>query len=95
MSARPLRRIVAGLRRRRWRPTGMAATVVAAVPVGIIVVILLVGQLAATSADGRLHVYALDVGQGDAIMVVTPNGHQLLVDGGADSERLPWPPSAR
>ena len=86
MSARPLRRIVAGLRRRRWRPTGMAATVVAAVPVGIIVVILLVGQLAATSADGRLHVYALDVGQGDAIMVVTPNGHQLLVDGGADSE---------
>ena len=86
MSARPLRRIVAGLRRRRWRPTGMAATVVAAVPVGIIVVILLVGQLAATSADGRLHVYALDVGQGDAIMVVTPDGHQLLVDGGADSE---------
>ena len=86
MSARPLRRIVAGLRRRRWRPTGMAATVVAAVPVGIIVVVLLVGQLAATSADGRLHVYALDVGQGDAIMVVTPNGHQLLVDGGADSE---------
>ena len=86
MSARPLRRIVAGLRRRRWRPTGMAATVVAAVPVGIIVVVLLVGQLAATSADGRLHVYALDVGQGDAIMVVTPDGHQLLVDGGADSE---------
>ena len=86
MSARPLRRIVAGLRRRRWRPTGMAATVVAAVPVGIIVVVLLVGQLAATSADGRLHVYALDAGQGDAILVVTPDGHQLLVDGGADAE---------
>lgn len=32
--------------------------------------------------DGRLHVFALDVGQGDAIYVVTPNGRRLLMDGG-------------
>jgi competence protein ComEC len=32
--------------------------------------------------DGRLHVYALDIGQGDAIFVVTPNGRRMLVDGG-------------
>lgn len=33
-------------------------------------------------ADGRLHVAFLDVGQGDAIFIRTPNGRQLLVDGG-------------
>ena len=38
------------------------------------------GLFAAT--DGRLHVYFLDVGQGDAIFVKTPNGRQALIDGG-------------
>jgi len=32
--------------------------------------------------DGRLHVHFLDVGQGDAILVETPSGRQVLVDGG-------------
>lgn len=32
--------------------------------------------------DGRLHVFFLDVGQGDAIFVRTPSGRQMLVDGG-------------
>ena len=32
--------------------------------------------------DGLLHLYALDVGQGDALLVVTPNGRRMLVDGG-------------
>ncbi len=34
--------------------------------------------------DGRLHLYALDVGQGDALLIVTPDGKQVLVDGGPD-----------
>jgi competence protein ComEC len=38
--------------------------------------------------DGRLHVYFLDVGQGDGIFVQTPSGRQLLIDGGATRERL-------
>ena len=38
--------------------------------------------------DGRLHVAFLDVGQGDAIFVVTPGGRQVLIDGGADPRRL-------
>ena len=32
--------------------------------------------------DGLLHFYALDVGQGDALLVVSPNGRRMLVDGG-------------
>ena len=35
-----------------------------------------------TQPDGLLHVTALDVGQGDAILVVAPNGRRMLVDGG-------------
>jgi competence protein ComEC len=37
-----------------------------------------------TSPDGRLTVIFLDVGQGDAIFIRTPNGQQVLVDGGPD-----------
>ncbi len=37
-------------------------------------------------ADGRLHVYFLDVGQGDSILVVTPRGRQVLIDGGPDQQ---------
>ena len=36
-------------------------------------------------ADGRLHVYFLDIGQGDAILMVMPSGEQVLVDGGPGS----------
>ena len=35
-----------------------------------------------TGPDGRLHIHFLDVGQGDSTFIVTPNGTQVLVDGG-------------
>ncbi len=35
-------------------------------------------------SDGNLHVYFFDVGQGDSALIVTPLGHQVLVDGGPD-----------
>jgi competence protein ComEC len=38
--------------------------------------------IASQKPDGRLHVWVLDVGQGDAILVRTPGGHTALVDGG-------------
>ena len=43
---------------------------------------------AAARPDGRVHVVVLDVGQGDAILVETPGGGRLLVDGGPDPDRL-------
>lgn len=42
----------------------------------------------AQEKDGLLKVYFLDVGQGDAIFVETPNGNQVLIDGGPDSKVL-------
>jgi competence protein ComEC len=38
--------------------------------------------------DGRLHVHFLDVGQGEAVLIVTPDGQQVLVDGGASPTAL-------
>jgi competence protein ComEC len=50
------------------------------VGVGISVVLIVVALV--QLPDEKLHVYFLDVGQGDAILIVTPSGKQVLVDGG-------------
>jgi competence protein ComEC len=42
----------------------------------------------ATNDSNTLDIYALDVGQGDATLVVTPSGATALVDGGPDGRRL-------
>ena len=84
-SSRRARRIAAGWRRGpRWRPSGFVGVTVGVAPVVVLGVILLTGQLSATRADGMLHVHVLDVGQGDAILLVTAQGRQVLVDGGPD-----------
>ena len=35
--------------------------------------------------DGKLHVYFLDVGQGDSALIVSPEGRTVLVDAGPPS----------
>jgi competence protein ComEC len=55
---------------------------------GAATLIVLAGLTAASRADGRLHVMALDIGQGDAILVITPEGRTLLVDGGPDPDLI-------
>lgn len=42
----------------------------------------------AAQPDGHLHVAFLDVGQGDAILITTPRGHQVLIDGGPEPALL-------
>ena len=42
----------------------------------------------ASQRDGLLKVYLFDVGQGDSVFIETPNGNQVLIDGGPDNTVL-------
>jgi beta-lactamase superfamily II metal-dependent hydrolase len=57
----------------------LSLTVLAA---SLFVVALLVWRLAASAPDGRLHVTFLDDGSADAILIETPSGGRILVNGG-------------
>lgn len=48
----------------------------------------LVWSAVLAAPDGRLHVIFLDVGQGDATLIVSPSGRTVLVDGGPDGQRI-------
>jgi competence protein ComEC len=49
---------------------------------------LLVWRLALNAPDGHLHLTVLDVGTGEAVLVQTPSGRSLLINGGASETRL-------
>jgi competence protein ComEC len=74
------------------RPSGSAPTRRVRVAVtAAVVVTLLVGAgllVRAVHREPRLVVTALDVGQGDSILVEGPRGGRLLLDGGPDPDRL-------
>jgi len=48
----------------------------------LVIVAALVWIAAANAHDNRLHVFFLDAGQGDAILIETPSGQHILIDGG-------------
>lgn len=50
--------------------------------IALITVLILLHPFSVRSHDGRMHVNFLDVGQGDSIFVVFPNGKTMLIDGG-------------
>ena len=54
----------------------------------LLVAAILTGLALAQLPDGRLHVAFLDVGQGDAILITTPTGQQVLLDGGPSPAAL-------
>lgn len=54
----------------------------ASVAVGLLFAILVIHPFPPAVAAGRLEVTAVDVGQGDSVLVVTPEGRSVIVDGG-------------
>jgi competence protein ComEC len=54
----------------------------------LLIVAILVWSVALTMPDDKLHVSFLDVGQGDAILIQTPNGQDILIDGGPDPQKI-------
>ena len=76
---------------RRW--TGRALTL--GLPVAVLVATA--GFVLWPSPGARLRVTALDIGQGDSILIQTPGGRDILVDGGPGravlrglGDELPW-----
>ncbi|MGA7733209.1 MAG: hypothetical protein WCD37_18265, partial [Chloroflexia bacterium] len=51
---------------------------------GLVVLLVAWGQ----RPDGRLHLWVLDVGQGNAVMLRTPQGHTAVIDGGPGGPSL-------
>ena len=50
--------------------------------------ILLIGALLFSRPDGLLHVWMLDMGGSNAVLIATPRGAHLLIDGGRFPSRL-------
>jgi competence protein ComEC len=56
--------------------------------IAVALLLCLIVHYSLTLPDGRLHVYFLDVGQGDASLIRTPSNKFILVDGGPDDSIL-------
>jgi len=54
----------------------------------LLIIAVLVWSVALTMPDDKLHVTFIDVGQGDAILIQTPNHQNILVDGGPDPQKI-------
>ena len=55
---------------------------------GLALLMLLSFACLVSIGDGKLHVYFLDIGQGDAILIRTPAREYILIDGGPDGKVL-------
>lgn len=54
----------------------------------VLIVFTFASSSAASQKDGLLKIYFLNVGQGDAVFIESPNGNQVLIDGGPDNSVL-------
>ncbi len=57
-----------------------SATKWLAVPLALVAALIWTAAL--SDDDGRLHVMFADVGNGDSVLIISPSGRQVLVDGG-------------
>ncbi|MCY3914694.1 MAG: ComEC/Rec2 family competence protein [Chloroflexi bacterium] len=51
-------------------------------------IVILMSAMSLSRADGHLHVWLLDLGHSNAVLMQTPGGAQMLVDGGRFRSRL-------
>ena len=77
---------------RRLRPRNIIPRV-RTIPMRLVISILLIVAIgvwacALVTPQNELRVSFLDVGQGDAILIRTPSGHNILIDGGPSSEDI-------
>ncbi len=54
----------------------------------LLIVAILAWSVTLTMPDDKLHVSFLDVGQGDAILIQTPDHQNILIDGGPDPQKI-------
>ncbi len=54
----------------------------------LLIIAILVWSVALTMPDDKLHISFLDVGQGDAILIQTPDSQNILIDGGPDPQKI-------
>ena len=54
----------------------------------LLIIAILVWSVVLTMPDDKLHVSFLGVGQGDAILIQTPNHQNILIDGGPDPQKI-------
>jgi competence protein ComEC len=54
----------------------------------LFICMVLVWRASATAGDGQFHVTFLDVGSADAVLIQTPEGRNVLINGGASATEL-------
>ncbi|MBN1936208.1 MAG: ComEC/Rec2 family competence protein [Anaerolineae bacterium] len=75
--------------RRKTLPAWLARQVSARWLIGLAAIAAVLAWTAALSLpDGKLHVTFFDVGEGDAVLIETPRGQQILVNGGPAPSRV-------
>ena len=74
-----------------WQPLveKLKASIKPALLIGVLLVsAFLIWQAALTAPDGMLHLTLLDVGNGEATLIETPDGRFVLIGGGESATRL-------
>jgi len=66
-----------------WRPAAPGAAALM-----LLLVNVLVWQAAASRPDGRLHLTVFPVGAGEGLLIISPTGRHVLVNGGPSGVRL-------